>query len=86
MNRETKNIPTDEIVQSAVARPVGLLLPAAVGIACLISYWRTLCPTIYWGDGIELTAVAHVLGTPHPTGYPLFTLLAKLFQQLPIGT
>jgi hypothetical protein len=40
-------------------------------------------PTVVWGDAGELAAAAHVLGIPHPTGYPLYMLLAKLFDLLP---
>lgn len=41
---------------------------------------------LFWGDGIELTTASYVLGIAHPTGYPLFTILGKLFQQIPIGS
>jgi len=37
------------------------------------------CPTIYVGDSGELVAAVHVLGIPHPTGYPLYVLLGKLW-------
>lgn len=50
----------------------------AAFIVPFIVYFMTLCRTIYWGDGIELTTAAHVLGVPHPTGYPLFMLLGRL--------
>lgn len=36
----------------------------------------TAAPGAWWGDGLELAAAAKVLGIPHPTGYPLYTLLA----------
>jgi len=58
----------------------------AVAITALATYWTTLCRTIYWGDGIELTCVAAVLGVAHPTGYPLFSLLGRAFAELPLGT
>jgi len=38
---------------------------------------------IQWGDGLEFVAVASHLGVAHPPGYPLFTLLAAAFLQLP---
>jgi dolichyl-phosphate-mannose-protein mannosyltransferase len=38
------------------------------------------------GDSGELITAAHVLGIVHPPGYPLYTLLAKLFSLLPIGS
>lgn len=36
-------------------------------------------------DGGELTAVAHHLGIAHPTGYPLWTPLARIATLVPIG-
>ncbi|MBN1517994.1 DUF2723 domain-containing protein [Candidatus Sumerlaeota bacterium] len=52
----------------------------------LLVYLLTANPGAYWGDGIELTTASHVLGVAHPTGYPLFMLLGKLFAMLPAGT
>jgi tetratricopeptide (TPR) repeat protein len=48
----------------------------------LAVYWRTACPTVYFGDGGELTTTAHFLGVAHPTGYPVYCLLGHLFQTL----
>jgi hypothetical protein len=52
-------------------------------------YLATLAPSITWqhdgADGGDLTAAAYTLGIPHPTGYPLYVLLAKLFTFLPWG-
>jgi len=59
---------------------------ALVPLVALLTYFTTMCRSVYWGDGIELTCVAVVLGVGHPTGYPLFSLLGKLFTQLPLGT
>lgn len=45
------------------------------------------CRTIYVGDSGELVAAVHVLGIPHPSGYPLYVLLGKLWTLLvPIGS
>lgn len=56
-------------------------------LAAFALYLFTLCPTVWVGDSGELTAAAHVLGIPHPTGYPLWLLLAKAFSVVvPIGT
>ncbi len=46
-------------------------------------YWSTLCPTVFWYDSAEYTAAAHVLGVPHPPGYPLYTLIAHPFSYVP---
>jgi hypothetical protein len=45
------------------------------------------CRTIYVGDSGELVAAVHVLGIPHPSGYPLYVLLGKLWTILvPLGS
>ena len=61
-------------------------LPAlAVGVVLLACYWRTLTPTISGGDCGELVAAVHVMGVAHPTGYPLYLIVGKLFDLLPGG-
>ena len=45
-----------------------------------------MSPTLtYGGDCGELIAASYVLGNAHPTGYPLYLLLGKLFSFLPVG-
>lgn len=55
---------------------------AAVCVAALAVYLATLCPTVYEGDSGELLAVISTLGVAHPTGFPLYILLGKLFMTL----
>lgn len=45
----------------------------------------TLAPTVTFIDSGELAAVATKLGVAHPTGYPLFTILGRIFTLLPAG-
>jgi hypothetical protein len=59
---------------------------AALGVIILAVYVRTLAPTVAGGDSGELITAAYTLGVPHPPGYPLYTLLAKLFTLIQIGT
>lgn len=55
--------------------------------AAFALYFFTLCPSVWVGDSGELIAAANVLGIPHPTGYPLWLLLNKLFATLvPVGS
>src|SRR5688572_33448599 len=63
-------------------------LPWAAGLflAALATYVATLYRTVPGGDSGELTLVAATLGVAHPPGYPLFTLLGKLFSLIPLGT
>ncbi len=43
-------------------------------------------PCIYWGDSGEFSYVATFLGIPHPTGYPIYIQLLRLFSSLPFGS
>lgn len=53
-----------------------------LGLVAFAVYCPTLARTIYTGDdGDFLTAMA-TWGVSHPTGYPLFTLLGRLFLLL----
>ncbi len=49
-------------------------------------YLFTLSPTISWIDSGELSVVCYTLGIAHPTGYPLYTLIGRVFSLIPIGT
>lgn len=40
----------------------------------------------YGGDGADFLAAMLTGGIPHPTGYPVYTLLGRLFLLLPIST
>lgn len=66
-----------------VKRYMGLL----VFLISFTVYLMTLAPTVYVGDSGELIAASYTLGIPHPPGYPLFTILGKIFITLiPIGS
>jgi hypothetical protein len=58
-------------------------------LLALAVYWLTLAPDLAWAnagsDGGELITAAVTLGIPHPSGYPLYVLLGKLFSWLPLG-
>ncbi|NKB67450.1 MAG: DUF2723 domain-containing protein [Candidatus Latescibacteria bacterium] len=61
-------------------------ISAAAGAVSLIFYLLTLCPTVYVEGAGELIGAVHLLGTPHPTGYPLLALVGRLFTVLvPVG-
>jgi len=57
----------------------------AVFAALLTLYLSTIIPTVVDEDSGELVSAAHVLGITHPTGYPLWTMLARGFDLLPLG-
>jgi len=58
---------------------------AGVFLALFLIYVRTLLPTAVDQDSGELVAAVHTQGIPHPTGYPLWLLLGRLFDYLPLG-
>src|SRR5690606_12763699 len=39
-----------------------------------------------WGDALEFTASAPILGVPHPTGYPLYALASKVAAEAPVSS
>lgn len=67
--------------------PVTSLIAALLGLAALVVYVRTLAPSIAGGDSPELISAAYNAGVPHPTGYPLYMLVAHSFLRLcPLGS
>lgn len=61
------------------------ILSFAVFLFSGFFYLLTLCPTLSFIDSGELAAVCTTLGIAHPTGYPLYTLLGRLFSFLQFG-
>ena len=57
---------------------------AAAAIAAFI-YSLTVSPTVGAGDSGELILAAQSLGIPHPPGYPLWVLLARVATLAPLG-
>jgi len=55
------------------------LLPAlVVGLVALAAAWVALLPGLAFWDTGELQAVAPLMGTAHPTGFPTYVLLGWL--------
>ncbi len=71
----------------ANARRIGLALLAA-GLS-LALYAATAPPWLTWAhdgaDGGDLIAAVMTSGVPHPSGYPTYCLLGRLFALLPLG-
>ncbi|MGZ0709529.1 glycosyltransferase family 117 protein [Coraliomargarita sp. W4R53] len=55
----------------------------ALGVSLV--YWLTLAPSVLGGDAGELIAATSAGGVLHPPGYPLYSLLGRLFLVFPTG-
>ncbi len=64
--------------------------PILLVVSLFAVYRFSLAPDFTWAhdgaDGGDLIAAAATGGVPHPSGYPTFILLARLFQLLPLGS
>ncbi len=58
----------------------------ALAAGVLVLYLLTLGTRVGRADTFEFQVVAPQLGIAHPTGYPLFILIGKLFSLLPLGS
>ena len=56
------------------------LSAAVTFVIALAVYTYSLAPTLTLEDSGELVVAADYLGVPHPPGYPLWTILAWIFQ------
>src|SRR5512139_353339 len=67
-----------------------LIPPLALSLILFLVYLQTMAPGLTWAnygsDGGDLIAAAATGGVAHPSGYPLYLLLARLFQFLSIGS
>lgn len=54
-------------------------------LSAFFFYVVNCAPAVMAGDSGELVVAAFHLGIPHPSGYPLYTLFAKIFTFVPLG-
>jgi hypothetical protein len=66
------------------------IAPIFLVISLFVIYLFSVAPDITWAhagtDGGDLITAAATGGVAHPSGYPTFLWLARLFQFLPVGT
>ena len=66
------------------------LPPVLLVISLFGLYLSLMAPGLTWAnegsDGGDLITAAATGGVAHPSGYPLYLLLARLFQSLPVGS
>ncbi|MBN1400745.1 MAG: DUF2723 domain-containing protein [Anaerolineae bacterium] len=64
--------------------------PVLAGLLALSLYASTAAPGLTWAnegaDGGDLIAASMTWGVPHPSGYPTYCLLARLYALLPLGS
>lgn len=61
-------------------------MAGATFLLSFIVYALTMTPEICAGDSGELTTAIYNLGAAHPPGYPLYTMLGKVFTYLPLNS
>ena len=64
---------------------VQFYVATGVLLVSLLTYFKTVAPTVSFWDCGEYIATAFTLGVHHPPGAPFFLILARLFTMLPIG-
>jgi hypothetical protein len=70
-----------------IVRGSDAALATLAGLAALAVYLRTIAPDLSgWEDTPKFQYLGSVLGTAHPPGYPLHSLLSYVFSWIPIGT
>jgi hypothetical protein len=65
--------------------PASLAAVVSFAVAAVV-YVRTMLPGVSFGDWAESEYVPSRLGILHPTGYPVYTLLGKLFSLIPFDS
>lgn len=69
-----------KISWAVIKKNVGIFLPNFLAwVVPLFFYITALSPSIQLEDAGELTAAALTFGIPHPSGYPIYNVLAKMF-------
>lgn len=72
-------------MQSLLEHKITAACAGAVWIVTMTVYFLTLAPSVGFIDSGELAAVGSTLGIAHPTGYPLFTVIARIWSMLPVA-
>lgn len=71
--------------ETPARRRAGRLVALALLCLPFLVYLLTLSPSLGEADSFEFQVTASRLGVAHPTGYPLYILLGRLFIFLPVG-
>ncbi len=63
-----------------------LTLSGLIFIITLATYTAALAPDVLYSDSAEFQTLAYTGGMTHPTGYPVYILLARLVGSVPLNT
>ncbi|MGB9741781.1 MAG: glycosyltransferase family 117 protein [candidate division WOR-3 bacterium] len=69
-----------------LARSGRIILWLSIPLGALLLYLHTRVPAVGLIDSGELAGGCYLLNILHPTGYPLYTLLGRIFTLIPWGT
>ncbi|MHB1049520.1 MAG: protein O-mannosyl-transferase family [Bacteroidota bacterium] len=72
-------------MRTLLENKITALCAGTVWILSMAVYFMTLSPSVGFIDSGELAAVGTTLGIAHPTGYPLFTVIARFWSMLPVA-
>ena len=76
----------DTSLRSRLRLTAHRLAPLVLMLIVFTAYALTLGTHAGEADSFEFQVVAPALGIAHPTGYPLYVMLGKLFSLLPFGS
>ena len=71
--------------QASIRLPDGIVALVLAVVSGSV-YLMTLAPSVIAGNSGEYQYIPYILSIAHSTGYPLYTLLGKLFTFLPVGS
>lgn len=78
--------------RSKCLKIIKFLIPKPIYIDSIIifiitfsTYFSNISPSVYGGDSGDFLSAIISKGIPHPSGYPLYTLIGILFNNLPLG-
>lgn len=84
--RQQQELEQQLIVDQEEVSKLQIPLMIALTVICFIIFLLTLNPHMGPGDSGTIISMSYIFGINHPPGYPLYTMLGKLFSYLPFGS